>query len=77
MLLLPPEGDGHFSYLMIFNDGNRIDLSIEFSPYIDDGEPAITLLDKDGFLPSLPVPTDKHWHIKPLLRTDLLFPTGT
>lgn len=71
MSLLPPDGDGHFTYLMIFEDGNRIDLSIEFTPYIDDGEPAVVLLDKDGFLPQLPVPTDQHWHIKP--PTEKLF----
>ncbi|PKM63275.1 MAG: aminoglycoside adenylyltransferase [Firmicutes bacterium HGW-Firmicutes-21] len=63
--LLAPEGDGHFIYLMIFEDGNRIDLSIEYTPYFDDGEPAIVLLDKDGFLPNIPIPTDKHWYIKP------------
>lgn len=45
--LLPPQADGHFTYLMIFEDGNRIDLSIEYKPYIDDGEPAVILLDKD------------------------------
>jgi aminoglycoside 6-adenylyltransferase len=71
MSILPSDGDGHFTYLMIFNDGNRIDLSIEFTPYIDDGEPAIILFDKDGFLPQLPVPTDKLWHIKP--PTEKLF----
>jgi aminoglycoside 6-adenylyltransferase len=60
-----PMGDGHFTYLMIFSDGNRIDLSFEFTEYIDDGEPAIILLDKDGFLPHLPPPTDEHWFIKP------------
>jgi len=65
MSLVPPENDGHFTYLMIFDDGNRIDLSIEDKPYIDDGEPAVALLDKDGILPLLPAPTDKHWHIKP------------
>jgi aminoglycoside 6-adenylyltransferase len=65
MTLIPPDGDGHFTYLMIFDDGNRIDLSIEFNPYRDDGEPAVVLLDKDGFLPQLPAPSDKHWHIKP------------
>src|SRR5690606_3124400 len=64
MTLLPNTGDGHFIYLMIFEDGNRIDLSIEYTPYIDDGEPAITLLDKDNYLPQLPTPSDKHWHIK-------------
>jgi aminoglycoside 6-adenylyltransferase len=71
MTLLPPEGDGHFTYLMIFEDGNRIDLSIEFNPYIDDREPAVTLLDKEGFLPLLPAPSDKHWHIMP--PTEKLF----
>jgi aminoglycoside 6-adenylyltransferase len=71
MTLLSPSGDGHFTYLMIFEDGNRIDLSIEFNPYIDDGEPAIILLDKDGFLPLLPTPTDKLWHIEP--PTEKLF----
>jgi len=71
MSLIPPEGDGHFTYLMIFDDGNRIDLSIEHTPYVDDGEPAIVLLDKDGTLPPLPAPTDKHWHIKP--PTEKLF----
>ena len=39
--LLPPRDDGSFIYLMIFDDGNRIDLSIEKSPYINNGEPAI------------------------------------
>jgi aminoglycoside 6-adenylyltransferase len=63
--LLPPEGDGHFTYLVIFQDGNRIDLSFDFRPYVDDGEPAIVLLDKDGSLPQLPAPSDKVWHIQP------------
>lgn len=62
--LLPPDGDGHFTYLMIFDDGNRIDLSIEFTPYIDDGEPVIVLLDKDKYLPDI-TPDRRHWHIKP------------
>ena len=63
-----PVGDGKFNYMMIYPDGVRIDLSFEFTKYIDDGEPAVVLLDKDngsGFVPPLPVPSDKHWHIKP------------
>jgi len=64
MELLPPSGDGHFCWLMIFEDGNRIDLSVEFKPYTDNGEPAKILLDKDGFFPELK-PDKKHWHIKP------------
>ena len=63
-----PAGDGHFNYMMIYPDGVRIDLSFEFTKYIDDGEPAVVLLDKDsgsGFLPPIPVSSDKYWHIKP------------
>jgi len=64
MKLLPPSGDGHFCWLMIFEDGNRIDLSVEFTPYVDNGEPAKILLDKDGLIPKLK-PNERHWHIKP------------
>jgi len=60
-----PEGDGHFTYLMIFPDGNRIDLNFEFKEYMDGGEPGIVLLDKDGLLPPLPAPDDRLWHITP------------
>jgi len=63
-----PDGDGHFTYLVIFQDGIRVDLSLEFTRYVDDGEPAVTLLDKDegrGFLPILPPPSGAFWHIKP------------
>lgn len=61
--LLPPEGDGHFTYLMIFEDGNRIDLSIEFKPYFNDGEPIIVLLDKDN---SIKIDVNsKFFNIKP------------
>jgi aminoglycoside 6-adenylyltransferase len=63
MELIPPSGDGHFCWLMIFEDGVRIDLSVEFSEYIDDGEPVLILLDKDGFLPKIN-PNKKHWYIK-------------
>jgi aminoglycoside 6-adenylyltransferase len=62
-----PIGDGNFNYMMIYPDGNRIDLSFKFRWYIDDGEPAVVLLDKDkgsGFLPSLPAPSDEKWHIR-------------
>ena len=68
MTLLPPEGDGHYTYLMIFEDGCRIDLSFEDKPYVDDGEPAIPLLDKDGILPALPPPSDRCWHIQDVYK---------
>ncbi|MCL2057673.1 MAG: aminoglycoside 6-adenylyltransferase [Oscillospiraceae bacterium] len=63
-----PCGDGNFNYMMIYPDGVRIDLSFEFERYIDDGEPSVTLLDKDngnGFRPEMPLPNDTLWHIKP------------
>ncbi len=63
-----PTGDGSFNYLMLFPDGNRIDLSFQYTSYIDNGEPAVVMLDKDsgkGYLPALPAPNDNNWHIKP------------
>jgi len=63
-----PEGDGTFAYMMIFPDGVRIDITFDHRKYIDNGEPAVVLLDKDngrGFLPPLPAPSDEHWHIEP------------
>lgn len=60
--LLPPDGDGHFTYLMLFEDGNRIDLSVDNKPYIDDGEPAVILLDKAGLLPDIKV-NPAYFHI--------------
>ena len=63
MGLIPPDGDGNYAYLMIFPDGNRIDLQITDSVYEDDGEPAIVLLDKDGILPKIEVAKD-YWYVK-------------
>jgi len=63
-----PDGDGYFIYMMIFPDGVRLDLNFVFDKYEDDGEPSITLLDKDngnGFRPPLPPPSDTIYHIKP------------
>lgn len=62
--LLQPDNDGHFTYLMLFEDGNRIDLSFEDTPYIDNGEPAVILLDKEHYLPEI-VPQPGFFHIKP------------
>jgi len=62
-----PCGDGNFNYMMIYSDGVRIDLSFIFEKYVDDGEPSVTLLDKDngnGFRPLMPPPNDAVYHIK-------------
>jgi aminoglycoside 6-adenylyltransferase len=64
MTLLPHNDDGCFTYLMLFEDGNRIDLSFK-SQFADDNEPAIALLDKDGLLNISPAYSDSYWHIKP------------
>lgn len=49
-------------YLMQFTDGNRIDLTIarmeDFHGYCFDDRLSLVLLDKDGFLPTLPPPAD-------------------
>ena len=64
MSLIPPDNDGSFVFLTIFEDGNRIDLSVTGKPYIDNGEPAIVLLDKTGELSGIK-PREDFWFIKP------------
>ncbi|MDL2220726.1 aminoglycoside 6-adenylyltransferase, partial [Eubacteriales bacterium OttesenSCG-928-N14] len=59
MSLFPPSLGGWFSYLMLFEDGNRIDLKIvplaDLPRYLDwDGRIRI-LLDKDNRIPQPPV----------------------
>jgi aminoglycoside 6-adenylyltransferase len=68
MTLVPVHNEKRFTYLMLFEDGYRIDLSFQADYDIDEGEPAITLLDKDGLLPSMSASSDKCWHIKPPTR---------
>ena len=64
MSLIPPDNDGSFVFLTIFEDGNRIDLNITSDPYIDDGVPVIVLLDKTGELSGIK-PREDFWYIKP------------
>ena len=64
----PADGDGHYSYLMQFMDGNRIDLS--FYPPAQWNQPtkdslAVALLDKDGLLASLPPSSERDYLSKP------------
>lgn len=63
MELIPPDNDGNYAYLMIFPDGNRIDLQFTSWSYDDDGEPMILLLDKDGTFPKIQIAED-YWYIK-------------
>lgn len=63
MKLMPPANDGNYAYLMIFPDGNRIDLNITSEKYRNDGEPTLLLLDKDGTFPDVQIAED-YWYIK-------------
>jgi len=54
-----------YGFLMIFTDGNRIDLHVEIADEtVFDDKLTIILLDKDGILPTLPPPTDIDYHVK-------------
>ena len=70
MTLMPPENDGKFVFLTIFEDGNRIDLTISARLDIPEGEPAIALLDKVGMLSEV-YTRDDYWFVKP--PTEKLF----
>jgi len=64
----PPENDGHYTYLMQFMDGNRIDLSFYSLQSIDAviaDSLTVLLLDKDGLVPALPPPSDRDYLPKP------------
>ncbi|MEW5940325.1 MAG: aminoglycoside 6-adenylyltransferase [Chloroflexota bacterium] len=65
---LPASGEDHYSYLMQFMDGNRIDLSF-FPPHQWDlptkDSLCIPLIDKDGILKDLPPSSEKDYLPKP------------
>lgn len=63
-----PIGAGHFNWMMLFTDGNRLDLTlipIEKLELIGNDSLTITLLDKDNILPPFPKANDKDYMIKP------------
>ncbi|HNX46049.1 MAG: aminoglycoside 6-adenylyltransferase [Anaerolineaceae bacterium] len=64
-----PGSENELVYLMLFEDGNRIDLSIspvETLPgYLASDRMMVILLDKDGLVGDLPVPTDRDYWIQP------------
>lgn len=67
MELFPPHEPG-FSYLMLFTDGNRIDLTflplIELDDYLQRDKLVKVLLDKDGIIAREVIPTDEDYHVK-------------
>ena len=69
MALFPPDLGGWFSYLILFKDGNRIDLTIipltDVEKYVEMEKGMVSiLLDKDRVFPDLPPPTDEAYHVK-------------
>ncbi|MGN7400668.1 aminoglycoside 6-adenylyltransferase [Cytobacillus praedii] len=69
MELFPPELGNWFSYLMLFDDGNKIDLTLipldEAEPYFLNTDGLVeVLLDKDSSIKDTLEPTDKKFHIK-------------
>lgn len=68
MELFPPDGKPRFSYLMLYEDGNRIDLSLmpleELGNYLKEDSMLRVLLDKDGRVPALPESSDSDYWIK-------------
>jgi aminoglycoside 6-adenylyltransferase len=57
-----------YAWLMLFKDGNRIDITILIKEDAEKGfledKLAVLLLDKDNFLPEIPPPTDEDYYIK-------------
>lgn len=74
MELFPPELGNWFSYLMLFEDGNRIDVTLipinEVDDYFSNSDGLVeVLLDKDDLVKSEVVANDqKYWIKKPTAR---------
>ncbi len=69
MSLFPATLGNWFTYLMLFEDGNRIDLKLvpleELDKYLGSDSLMRILLDKDGRIASLPEPDDRDYLITP------------
>lgn len=59
---------GRYAFLMLFDDGNRIDLSYQTFEYMKmvfkEDSLTVPLLDKDGTLPEIPEASDVDYHVK-------------
>ncbi|WP_195573992.1 aminoglycoside 6-adenylyltransferase [Paenibacillus sp. 1001270B_150601_E10] len=68
MSMFPPDLGRWFSYLMLFEDGNRIDMILipieEKETYLQDDKLTVILMDKDQALPEIPPPTDEDYWVK-------------
>ncbi|MGI8316251.1 GNAT family N-acetyltransferase [Halobacillus mangrovi] len=67
-ILPEPLGDGRFTYLIQFMDGNRIDVHfvlVEKMDVVLDDSLTEILIDKDHIFPNLPAPSERSYWIKP------------
>lgn len=68
MSLFPPSLGGRFTYLMLFADGNRIDLMLvpisEKDAYCQEDQLTVILLDKDHVMPEVAPPSDADYWVK-------------
>jgi aminoglycoside 6-adenylyltransferase len=64
-ILLPPENNGVYNYLMLFKDGNRMDLTLipleKQKEIMGNDSLTIILLDKDNIFPRIEKPNDKDY----------------
>lgn len=63
-----PSGKGHFNWMMLLCDGNRIDLTLIPETRLDlmsRDSLSIALLDKGGLLPPFPHASDKDYYVMP------------
>ena len=63
-----PAQDGNFAFLMLFEDGNRIDLNLMPIKNIDLDDldkMTVVLLDKENRFPHIEPPSDHHFHVQP------------
>lgn len=60
--------DKTYSWLLIFEDGNRIDIGVETLEAMEEGSNRnklfLPLIDKTGCLPHLPPPTDEDFYVR-------------
>lgn len=63
-----PANDGNFAFLMLFEDGNRIDLTLMPTRNLDIKDldkMTLVLLDKENRIPNIEPPSDHHFHVQP------------
>lgn len=76
----PVDFSKRYAWLMLFSDGNRIDLTFinleEANQEIRSDSLTVTLLDKDHRFPQLPPPNDAAYHVIPPTQVQFLMCTN-